>query len=127
MALAFIVRDLGVVGFVALHWPVWNHVVPVWQVPRAEGGYVRIVVPAMQTFLSPEATIGTREIETRRVLFPQSRKDMKSTSTLSAALARYLLEQSWRYGTLSTSELSERRVRMRRATTRATRTTPATD
>jgi hypothetical protein len=109
---AILARDMGTVGFVGLHWPVWNHVVAVWQVPRDGGGKVRIVVPTSQIFLSEEATLGTREIETRRVVFPYKRRDLKRGARLPGPLARFLIERARLLGARSTQELSERRTRL---------------
>ncbi len=107
---SILARDLGVVGFVGLHWPYWNHVVPVWQVDKQDGSFVRIIVPATQTFLDKKETIGTTGMKTNRVVFPYVRKDQREGSEMSADLARYLLTQSHLYGGLSTSELTHRRL-----------------
>jgi hypothetical protein len=107
---SILARDLGVVGFVGLHWPYWNHVVPVWQVNRQDGTFVRIVVPATQTFLDKKDTIGTTGLPTNRVVFPYVRKDQRDEWELPADLARFLLTQSQMYGGKSTSELTERRL-----------------
>lgn len=107
---AILARDLGVTGFVGLHWPYWNHVVPVWQVDRKDGKFERIVVPATQTFLESAATIGTTGLPTRRVVFPYMRKDRRDDTEISADLARFLLTQSYLYGGQSTQELTQRRL-----------------
>ncbi len=109
---AILARDMEVVGFVGLHWPVWNHVVAVWQVPKADGGKVRVVVPTSQVFLTPTATLGTRELETRRVVFPYTRTDKKPDAALPGSLARYLIHRARTLGSLSTEELSARRQRL---------------
>ncbi len=109
---ALLSRDLGITGFAALHWPVWNHVVAVWQVPRADGGKARIVVPTSQVFLSRGATLGTTELATRRVLFPYSRHDLRPDSEMRGALARFLIGRARALGGLSTDELSRRRIRL---------------
>ena len=103
-------RDMGVVGFVGLHWPYWNHVVPVWQVNKKDGTFVRIIVPATQTFLDKKETIGTTGHKTNRVVFPYVRKDRKEHQKLNADLARYLLTQSREHGTLSTEKMTMRRL-----------------
>ncbi len=107
---AILARDMGVIGFVGLHWPYWNHVVPVWQVNKKDGTFVRIVVPATQTFLDKKDTIGTTGLPTNRVVFPYVRKDRKDQTELSADLARYLLTQSEKYGGLSTDALTTKRL-----------------
>ena len=106
-------RDMGVVGFVGLHWPYWNHVVPVWQITRDDKSFVRIVAPSTQSFLTPEATLGTTELPTNRVVFPYVRKDRKDDALIKADLARFLLHQSEAFATLSTAELTKRRLRHR--------------
>jgi hypothetical protein len=108
---ALLVRDVGIAGFAALHWPVWNHVVAVWQVPRHGGGHARIVVPTSQVFLSRHATLGTTELATRRVLFPYARRDLKGDSEVPAALARFLVGRAMTLGGLSSAELGARRNR----------------
>lgn len=107
---SILARDLGVIGFVGLHWPYWNHVVPVWQVDRKDGSFVRIVVPATQTFLDPKDTIGTTGLLTNRVVFPYVRKDRKPEAPLDANLARFLLHQSRTHGGLSTDALTNKRL-----------------
>ncbi len=72
---SILARDLGVQGFVGLFWPAWNHTVAVWEVTRKtaaspKGERVRILVPTSQIWLSREATLGTREMKTDRVVFP---------------------------------------------------------
>lgn len=111
---AFLTRDLGVQGFVGLFWPTWNHTVAVWEVRRGAtetnpGERVRILVPTSQVWLSREATLGTREFKTNRVVFPYQRQDLKPDSELPAAVARYLVERTRRYGALSNEQLLERR------------------
>lgn len=110
---ASLARDLGVIGFVGLHWPTWNHVVPVWQVNKKDKTFVRIVVPATQTFLDSRDTMGTTGLPTQRVVFPYSRRDRKPGTLLAADLARFLIAQSRAYGGLSTDELTARRLRHR--------------
>ncbi len=103
-------RDLGVIGFVGLHWPYWNHVVPVWQINKEDGTFVRIVVPATQTFLDKRDTIGTTGLKTNRIVFPYVRKDRKPETEMSADLARYLLTQSQLHGGKSTQQLTDKRL-----------------
>lgn len=107
---AILARDLEVTGFVGLHWPYWNHVVPIWQVNRKDGSFVRIIVPATQTFLEDTATIGTTGLPTNRVVFPYVRKDRRDATELSGDLVRFLLTQSYLYGGLSTGELTQKRL-----------------
>jgi hypothetical protein len=107
---SILARDLGVIGFVGLHWPYWNHVVPIWQVNRKDGTFVRIIVPATQTFLDNEETIGTTGLPAKRVIFPYVRKDRKSKTLISADLARFLLTQSQTYGGLSTAGMTHKRL-----------------
>lgn len=109
---SILARDMGTVGFVGLHWPVWNHVVAVWQVPRSNGDMVRIVVPTSQIFLSSEATLGTKDIDTQRVVFPYKRHDLKDKSELPGSVARFLIRRARLLGTLSTEQLSKRRARL---------------
>lgn len=109
---AFLARDLGVSGVVALHWPMWNHTVAVWEVSRHDGRAARIVVPTSQVFLTPGATLGTRELPTRRVVFGYRRQDVKPDSELSGHLVRFLLLRARTLGASSTSELTARRNRL---------------
>lgn len=106
---ALLARDLGVEGFVGLHWPYWNHTVAVWQLPGAEPRLTRILVPTSQIFLSRDATLGTSELPTQRVVFPYARKDLKPDSTLPAPLARVLLGRLRAFGALSSAQLQARR------------------
>lgn len=107
---SILARDLGVIGFVGLHWPYWNHVVPIWQVHKTDGTFVRIIVPATQTFLDSKETIGTTGLPANRVVFPYVRKDRRDETELSADLVRFLLTQSQENGGLSTEELTMRRL-----------------
>jgi hypothetical protein len=109
---ALLARDIGVQGFVALHWPTWNHTVAVWQLQRSDGSPSRIVVPTSQIFLSRGASLGTREFETRRVLFPYARHDLKPESPLPGPLVRFLLSQLVVHGGASDAELQARRNRL---------------
>jgi hypothetical protein len=109
---ALLVRDLSVNGKVALHWPYWNHVVAVWEVPRDKRHVARIVVPTSQVFLSPEAGLGTRQLPTERVLFAYARRDLKFDAEIPGALARFLLGRSRALGGLSSEVLSARRARL---------------
>lgn len=106
---AVIARDLGVQGFVGLHWPYWNHTVAVWQLPGAEPRTTRIVVPTSQVFLSREATLGTRELPAQRVVFPYVRKDLKPDSALPGELARFLIGRLRAFGAKASVELQARR------------------
>jgi hypothetical protein len=106
---AMLARDMGVEGFVGLHWPYWNHTVAVWQLPGTEPRTTRIVVPTSQVFLSREATLGTRELPAQRVVFPYARKDLKPDSALPAPLARVLLARLRAFGALSNAQLQARR------------------
>jgi hypothetical protein len=106
---ALLARDLGVEGFVGLHWPYWNHTVAVWQLPGAEPRSTRILVPTSQVFLSREATLGTRELAAQRIVFPYVRKDLKPDSSLPGALVRFLIGRLHAFGALSSSELQARR------------------
>jgi hypothetical protein len=106
---ALLARDMGVEGFVGLHWPYWNHTVAVWQLQGAEERGVRILVPTSQVFLSREATLGTRELRTQRVVFPYPRKDLKPESALPGGLARALIARLRELGGLSSAELQARR------------------
>ena len=72
---AFLARDVGIEGFVGLFWPAWNHTVAVWELRRGAtpgdpGTRVRVMVPTSQVWLSREATLGSREFETNRAVFP---------------------------------------------------------
>lgn len=114
---SFLVRDVGVDGYVGLFWPTWNHTVAVWQIERNasqadRSTFVRILVPTSQVWLSREASLGTREFKTNRVIFPYARRDMKPGAELPAPLARYLIEQLRRHGALSNESLLERRNRL---------------
>jgi hypothetical protein len=109
---AFLVRDMGVTGHLALHWPYWNHVVAVWELPRDHGRKARVIVPTSQVFLSREATLGTRELATDRVLFPYARHDLRAEEFLPGALARFLLARAAGLGGAPTEELSARRDRL---------------
>ena len=114
---ASLARDVGVQGFVGLHWPAWNHTVAVWELRRGAterdpGARVRVMVPTSQIWLSREATLGSREFKTDRAVFPYQRKDMKETSELPVALARFLVSRLERYGALSNEALLERRNRL---------------
>jgi hypothetical protein len=109
---AVIARDLGVDGFVGLHWPYWNHTVAVWQIDDAQGAPVRIVVPTSQVFLSREATLGTKELATRRVVFPYVRVDVKADTPLPGPLARFLLGRLALLGAEDSSVLQSRRNRL---------------
>jgi hypothetical protein len=114
---ALLARDLGIEGFVGLHWPAWNHTVAVWELRRGEtardpGERVRVMVPTSQVWLSREATLGSREFKTGRAVFPYARKDMKEQSELPIALARFLVARLERYGALSNEALLERRNRL---------------
>jgi hypothetical protein len=106
-------RDVGVEGFVGLHWPTWNHTVAVWQIERAspnrKSSPLRILVPTSQVWLSREASLGTREFKTDRVVFPYARKDLKDDAELPADLARFLVRRLVRWGGLSNEALLERR------------------
>lgn len=106
---ALLARDMGVEGFVGLHWPYWNHTVAVWQLRGDELRAVRILVPTSQVFLSRDATLGTSELPTQRVVFPYARKDLKPDSTLPAPLARVLLARLRAFGALSSAQLQARR------------------
>jgi hypothetical protein len=70
------------------------------------------MAPTSQIWLSREATLGSREFKTDRVVFPYARQDMKPTSELPVALARFLLARLERYGPLSNEALLERRNRL---------------
>jgi hypothetical protein len=111
---ASLARDIGTQGFVGLHWPEWNHTVAVWELRRGAterdpGARVRVMVPTSQIWLTREATLGSREFKTDRVVFPYAREDMKPTSELPVALARFLVSRLERYGALSNEALQERR------------------
>jgi hypothetical protein len=113
---SLLARDVGIEGFVGLHWPAWNHTVAVWEVRRGAtekepGVRVRMMVPTSQIWLSRGATLGSREFSTGRVVFPYARHDRKPESEMPAALARFLIERLERYGALSTEALLERRQR----------------
>jgi hypothetical protein len=114
---AFLARDLGVVGTVALFWPAWNHTVAVWELRRAphgrkEGERVRILVPTSQVWLSRIATLGTREFKTNHPVFAYQRKDLRLDRELGIGLVRYLIGQLEAYGARSDEELIERRNRL---------------
>ena len=114
---SLLARDVGVQGFTGLFWPTWNHTVAVWQLQRGThdqnpGETVRVLVPTSQVWLSREASLGTREFKSDRVVFPYARKDLKPNSELPAPLARFLIESLERYGALSNEELLERRNRL---------------
>jgi hypothetical protein len=110
---ALLVRDMTVKGSVALHWPVWNHVVAVWELPPKDGRRkTRIVVPTSQVFLSRTATLGTRELETQRVLFPYARRDLELGAEIPGPVARYLIGRAQLLGGLSTTQATARRDRL---------------
>ena len=114
---SLLARDVGIEGFVGLHWPAWNHTVAVWEVRRGAsekdpGVRVRMMVPTSQIWLSRGATLGSREFSTGRVVFPYARQDRKPESEMPVALARFLIERLERYGALSTEALLERRKRL---------------
>lgn len=114
---AFLARDVGIEGFVGLHWPAWNHTVAVWELRRGatvgnQKDKVRVMVPTSQVWLSREATLGSHEFKTDRVVFPYARQDLKPESELSASLARFLVGRLERYGELSSEALMERRNRL---------------
>jgi hypothetical protein len=114
---AMLARDVGVEGFVGLHWPAWNHTVAVWELRRGAtakdpGERVRVMIPTSQIWLSREATLGSREFKTNRAVFPYARHDLSNESELSAPLARFLIERLERYGGLSNEALLERRNRL---------------
>jgi hypothetical protein len=114
---ALVARDVGIQGFVGLHWPAWNHTVAVWELRRGStakdpGERVRVLVPTSQIWLSREATLGSREFKTNRAVFPYARKDLKPESELSVSLARFLIERLERYGGLSDEAFLERRNRL---------------
>lgn len=109
---ALIARDLGVDGFVGLHWPYWNHTVAVWQLSHGRAASVRILVPTSQVFLSREATLGTRELPTQRVVFPYVRVDLRPESLLPGALARFLLHRLELFGAEPDAALQARRNRL---------------
>jgi hypothetical protein len=114
---SLLARDVGIQGFVGLHWPAWNHTVAVWEVRRGAtekdpGVGVRMMVPTSQIWLSRQATLGSREFSTGRVVFPYARRDRKPESEMPATLARFLIERLERYGALSTEALLERRQRL---------------
>lgn len=105
---AMLARDLGVAGFVGLHWPTWNHTVAVWQL-EVESRHERIAVPTSQFFIGRDATLGTHEMPTHRVVFPYPRQDLKANTQLPAPLVRFLLERLQRFGAESTEALQARR------------------
>ncbi|MBN1605792.1 MAG: hypothetical protein JW940_04125 [Polyangiaceae bacterium] len=114
---AFLARDLGVVGIVALFWPAWNHTVAVWELRRAPHGgkggeRVRILVPTSQVWLSRGATLGTREFKTNQPVFAYRRKDLRLDTELGVGLVRYLIGQLEQHGGRSNEELLERRNRL---------------
>jgi hypothetical protein len=114
---SLLARDVGIQGFVGLHWPAWNHTVAVWEVRRGAtekdpGVGVRMMVPTSQIWLSRQATLGSREFSTGRVVFPYARRDRKPESEMPVTLARFLIERLERYGALSTEALLERRQRL---------------
>jgi hypothetical protein len=109
---ALLVRDMTVTGKVALHWPYWNHVVAVWELPRDKRHTARIVVPTSQVFLSADASLGTRQLPTQRVLFAYARHDLRQGAEIPSALARFLLGRARILGGLSTDALSARRARL---------------
>lgn len=106
---AMLARDLGVEGFVGLHWPYWNHTVAVWQLPGPQPRATRILVPTSQVFLSREATLGTRELPAQRVVFPYVRKDLKPNSPLPGTLVRFLIARLRTFGAGSSADLQARR------------------
>ena len=114
---AFLARDLGVVGIVALFWPAWNHTVAVWELRRAphgrrKGEPVRILVPTSQVWLSRTATLGTHEFKTDQPVFAYRRKDLRLDRELGVGLVRYLIGQLERYGGRPNEELLGRRNRL---------------
>jgi hypothetical protein len=116
---ALLARDLEIDGFVGLFWPTWNHTVAVWQVPRSAGGAgqgpagdARILVPTSQIWLSRQATLGTREFKTNRVVFPYRRRDLRPEAELPGPLVRALVDRARRYGPLSDEQLLARRNRL---------------
>jgi hypothetical protein len=114
---ALLARDVGIQGFVGLHWPKWNHTVAVWELQRGatgrdKGERVRVMVPTSQIWLSREATLGSREFKTNRAVFPYARKDLKGKGELPVELARFLVARLERFGALSNEALLERRNRL---------------
>jgi hypothetical protein len=90
---AFLVRRLGVkrAGFLG-GGP--NHVVAHWTLRSAQRE-VRVVVPTSQVFLTPRASLGTREINaySATTVWDYWRQDVPVGFTIPAPLARYFVEQ----------------------------------
>ena len=111
---AVLVRRLGVER-VGLFWPRWNHVVAVWTVQNRNGQDVRIVVPTSQVFLERDASLDTRGFDPyqQTTIYPYLRRDVSDTHPLPVRLARFFLQQAWRYAGLPQAELQ--RLRNRRS------------
>jgi hypothetical protein len=106
---ATLAHRLGV-DHVGLFWPVWNHVVAVWTVDGVDGA-VRIVVPTSQIFLGDDATLGTDAFDPskQKHIYDYRRKDVKDAFTLPAALARFMIDESWTHAGRSHAELQRER------------------
>ena len=91
---AFLTRRLGVkhTGFLG-GGP--NHIVGHWTVRRPGRREVRVVVPTSQIYLTPTATLGTKEINaySAPVVWDYWRQDVPDDLVLPAPLARYFVEQ----------------------------------
>jgi hypothetical protein len=107
---AVVARALGV-RRVGLLWPASNHTVAVWTVPGADGKPVRVVVPTSQVFLTPDASLGTKEFDPwkQRTVYDYQRRDVGPKADVPGVLARYFVRQARLLAALPQEELQRRR------------------
>ncbi len=107
---AFVSRGLGV-KHVGLFWPTWNHTVAVWTTRSEEGQPVRIVIPTSQIFISPDATIGTREFDpyTQTTIYDYDRKDIEEGHELPLQMAEFMIGVVKQHAGKASSFLQARR------------------
>jgi hypothetical protein len=108
---AYVVHRMGVKR-VGLLWPVPNHTVAVWTVPRGEDERpARIVVPTSQIFLDADQSLGTREFNAwkQKNIFDYKRLDVKTSFEIPADLARFFVEQVEAHGHKSQAQLQRER------------------
>jgi hypothetical protein len=106
----FVARKLGVpdVGFISGGW---YHIVAAWAIRVPGAREVRIGVPTSQVFLTPEATLGTRELKPDRpkVIWRYVRRDVRDDETLPPHVARFLVQQVFLNGGRPAAELQQMR------------------
>lgn len=107
---AVLARRLGVEQ-IGLFWPRWNHVVAVWTVRDTAGDARRIIVPTSQVFLARGESLGTRGFDatTQKNIYTYRRPDVSDDYQLPGALARFFVQQAWRYAGRPQSELQRLR------------------